>query len=531
MFKAVLLAALWLSGCAPPPSDVAPCADPVDGFGRLVEEGADRGVELDSISLRDLGLFGASFGGALAVEDLDGDGDLDAVQARLDGSGVVLVNDGSGHFDAQEQGWSPPGNPLAALPVGLATADLNGDRLPDLLVSSFNRVLVAWNEGGTFSAPETLIGGLTDHPQHLYASLNVGDPDGDGDVDLALPGYLLISSEPGPVVGAPDLVAWNDDGWRLETLLDPTNPSQSYAAAWTDHDLDGDQDLLQTTVARDPGEPAQALLHNEGGVLVDQAPELDADLLSSAMGLASADLNGDGLPDYCISDMGPLLCLLTVDGGYIEGGAGLGLVPDRQAQRITWSLELEDLDNDGAVDAVLSAGHSAASWRAIEQGDTASPDYIFEHPDAIWQGRREGDGLRFDDRSEALGFDSTDDHYGLATADFDGDGWLDLLVAGNGAPTRYWANRCGSANWLEVEFEGPEGNPQGWGAQVEVALPGGALHRELLGTRGYGQGPSRLHFGLGEEEASGLRVLWPDGAETLLDDVEPRSLVTVEHPG
>lgn len=462
----------------------------------------------------------ASFGGGIVAEDLDGDGDIDVSFVSLLGEGTVFANDGSGTFDAV------PSVDLTGPPVfGHAAVEVTGDALPDLILASQNMLFLAINLGDlAFAEPQPLGGPLTPDRRVALITVAAGDADGDGDLDLFAPGLMSMDGDQPDVPGAPDMLLLNrGDGFGPPIPIESNGPpSQSFAALWTDRDLDGDADLMVTSVGDGVVAPTTRFLRNDGldpqGIprLVDETAEVAGGVAASPMGIALADLNGDGLDDICFADMGPVPCLVSDPSGvYVEAGAAHGLLPEIQDRLIGWSLELEDLDNDGARDAVMAAGHSAASWLAVEQGWTDHPDYVPEHPDTLWRGQRRDGELHFEDRSAKLGFGDTVDHYGLATADFDGNGTLDLLLSGNDEPAALYMNTCATHSWIEVELEGPAGNAQGLGARVSVLAGGRWQTREVLGPRAYGQGPSRAHFGLGTaEEVDAVEILWPDGTWT-----------------
>jgi hypothetical protein len=148
-------------------------------------------------------------------------------------------------------------------------------------------------------------------------------------------------------------------------------------------------------------------------------------------------------------------------------------------------------------------------------------------PPAPWYVDRRGSDVTAD-----IGFGDVADHYGRAAAEFDGDGFLDLAMGSVHGPWRLWMNSCGEGSWAEVDFEGPPGNRAGWGAIARLEAGGRVQERELVGTRGYGQGPSRLYFGLGElETIEGLAVVWPDGTTDRWEDLPVRATFTARHPG
>lgn len=149
---------------------------------------------------------------------------------------------------------------------------------------------------------------------------------------------------------------------------------------------------------------------------------------------------------------------------------------------------------------------------------------------------------RFVDVAMALGADDVVDSRGVATADFDNDGDLDLVVNHNpgdrdraiGVPPALLRNDLGSGKaWLAVELEGTSSNRDGVGAQVTATAavdPGGApLTLTRLATAGTGyasQETLRLYFGLGEAEVvDELVVRWPAGSEESFRDVPVGKLV------
>lgn len=145
---------------------------------------------------------------------------------------------------------------------------------------------------------------------------------------------------------------------------------------------------------------------------------------------------------------------------------------------------------------------------------------------------------RFTDVAMALGADDILDSRGVAAADFDQDGDLDLVINHNpgdregnpGVPATLLRNDVGQdRSWLAVELEGTRSNRDGVGAQVSAVT--GDLRQTRVATAGSGyasQHTARLYFGLGEaNQVDELTVRWPGGATERFEDVPARRLVRV----
>jgi hypothetical protein len=504
-----------------------PCEGPQDGEIPFSEEGVARGIDFvlpDSTEL--FGFFVEGIGGSLIARDLDGDEDIDLLFARMEREAHVFANDGSGHFEEVVTGLAMP-DFAYNISVSIA-ADLDGDRLPELIIAGGG--FMAWypNLGGLQFGKAVYAYSELDADAQVYMSSALGDVDGDGDLDLVMPGTgpLLAGPNEGLDAGGPDRILLRDgDGFVPgPVLVAGEEGSRTQCVLFTDYDNDGDQDLL---VAADRGPPS-SLYRNDGPgsdgqlQLVDEAAAVGAALEMAAMGIDSADLNGDGLLDYCISDIGPPRCLFSDPSGhFIEGSQALGITPQEWVGlegTVGWSLELADLENDGILDLVQASGPDTG----------AAMDGTMEFPDLIWQGQADG---TYQDRSEALGFASLNTHYGLAAVDLDGDGSLDLVTSGPGDRPRIYMNTCRSRSWIEVQLVGTAGNSEGFGSRVEVSAGGIIRVRELYNLRAQGQSAARLHFGLGEaEQIDSITVHWPDGRSTTTDSATPRTLVTALHP-
>jgi hypothetical protein len=156
-------------------------------------------------------------------------------------------------------------------------------------------------------------------------------------------------------------------------------------------------------------------------------------------------------------------------------------------------------------------------------------------------GRDQSGVLRFTDVAMAVGADDIKDGRGMATADFDNDGDLDIVINSNPGDSgraelsraTLLRNNVGDRrNWLAVELRGGAGaheddragkwsNRDAVGAQVTVEAGGEKQLRLVTAGSGFAsQHSARLYFGLGERDhAEALVVRWPSGRVERFDNI------------
>jgi enediyne biosynthesis protein E4 len=197
------------------------------------------------------------------------------------------------------------------------------------------------------------------------------------------------------------------------------------------------------------------------------------------------------------------------------GREATGMIIDHGA-RLDWdegimSGGLFDFDNDGRLDIYLGASDYPGNRGLLFHNDTTA------------------DGLRMSPVATADFFEHNRSH-GIAIADFDRDGDLDVVVGHSrsrcGAPNncyetanvRYFENIAGNAqSFVQLALEGTTANRAAIGARVTVRVGGRTQTQEVGGGFGhYGaQNDLTLHFGLGDAcEPVAVTVRWPDAALT-----------------
>lgn len=524
-----ILALVVLAACEPVPreedpsaedfslGDIHACAAPVSGWDRLSEEGASRGLT----TALDGGWMGEVFDGkaAAVAQDVDADGDIDVLAGQSMGVPLLWLNDGRGFF-SRGPNLSVETAPQPVRSTLLAAVDLDGDHLPELIAVGDQVTTWANLGGGEFG-----VGQWTDpRADGRLGAFALGDLDRDGDLDMVVGTTIFGPGQPTP---AEQILLFDGGSFQHFGALHPTGTTgiSTQLLLFTDRDQDGDQDLLATASVWAGGQPTAFFRNDSTGDvdLQDDATERGVRVSILGMGADSMDLNRDGQFDYCITDVGPSVCLLSDGDGWLDGTAATGLTPadppypEGGTAALGWSLDFADLDDDGHPDVVHA---SAPDHVGLETGHLFWPDLLF---------RGLPDGT-FEDVTAESGFGALDPHYGLATADFDADGSLDVVVVGPGVPPLLWMNQCGGAR-LDVELVGPPENTEGLGAIALLVDSRGTQLRELYGVRATGQSVSRFHFGLGDDvRVKSLEIRWPDGHVSTRTDFEPDRLVTVRHP-
>jgi hypothetical protein len=162
------------------------------------------------------------------------------------------------------------------------------------------------------------------------------------------------------------------------------------------------------------------------------------------MGVAAADFNNDGCVDLLITNLGPnQLYRNNCDGSFTDVSAALGPAPAGP----TWSVSASffDYDRDGWLD--LFIGHYVTYSVAMNircflpsGGPNYCPPQVYRaQPSTLYHNNRDG---TFSDVTAAAGmateFGPT---LGVSTADFNGDGWIDIYVANDGQPNQLWINQ------------------------------------------------------------------------------------------
>ena len=394
--------------------------------------------------------------------DIDGDGILDLVILR---SGEVVLMQGTGncHFHRANEAWGFDGRDLWT--TAFAATWEKGQKWPTLAVGTYidrTQDAFPWGscttnalyrpKGRGFAAPLEL--------KPSYCSLS-----------------MLFSD-------------WNRSG---TPSLRVSNDREYYKG--------GTEQMWHV----DPGKPPALYTAAEGW----------KPLKIWGMGIASTDVNGDGLPDYFLTSMADSKLQVLAGGPDKATFKDIAFADHAIAQRpyaggdlrpsTGWHAEFQDVNNDGRQDLFVAKGNVSAM-----------PDFAQKDPNNLMLGQADGTFVEVGDKAGVASFKQS---RGASVVDLNGDGQLDLVVVNRNDTAQVWRNAgvgqgSNLGHWLQLALHEDGPNRDAIGAWIEVRQGDHVQSREI--TSGGGHAGGQLgwwHFGLGVGLDAEVRVIWPDGAQ------------------
>ncbi len=386
-----------------------------------------------------------------------------------------------------------------------------------------------------------------------------GDFDNDGDEDVFIPNQSLQQN-----------FLFRNDAQRGFSLLEDspvtTDSAHSFSATWADVDNDGYLDLFVSNGGLS-GPERNFLYRNQGNgtfTPITQGPIVADSIQSKGAVWVDYDLDGDvdlfvpGAPNAFFQNEGNWRFTKIND---------LPFVTEPPLLRSPESAAWGDYDNDGDFDLYvpypigeqnrLYKNEGNGQFRRINEGlpvlDGGYSEHAlwadFDHdgyldllvanwgsPVVLYMNRRDGQFERqvYGDLGTTVSFASS-----VAVGDYDNDGDLDIIVGhwpnepGSGEENLFYRNDGPVGNWLQLDLVGTRSNRSAIGARVvvRVRIDGRleTLTREVRSQEGWRSQNSRtVHLGLGNAQlVEEVSIYWPSGHRQQLTNLRANQRITV----
>ena len=351
------------------------------------------------------------------------------------------------------------------------------------------------------------------------------------------------------------------------------------SAAISDLNFDNYPDIY---VTNDYEEQDFCYINNRDGTFTEVSHKIFGHLSKFGMGSDIADMNNDGLQDILVLDMLPednyrqkLLkgpdeydrYAIAVDSGYhhqymrntlqlnrgfasdsLPRFSEIGQLSGISNTDWSWSPFFIDIDNDGLKDIFITNGYlrdftnmdfmkytstvyndakvanqQVDYLRLIQQLPvTRLSNYVF----------RNVDGIKFENISQQAGLTSQAVSNGAVYADLDNDGDLDIVTNNlddQATVLRNNQNEISKHNFLKIRLKGKGPNTYGIGSKITVKTDSMEISQEAFYTRGYASSVEPLlTIGVGSSTRCDLKVIWPDGRESVLAAVALNQVTIVD---
>ncbi|HLP55355.1 MAG TPA: FG-GAP-like repeat-containing protein [Fluviicola sp.] len=464
--------------------------------------------------------------------------------------GFPLLSTAQVTFTATTYNQIPSGWPS----YNLATVDMNGDYLDDIVVVSATEITILYQQAAGGFTSTTITTSMADYTPDW--SMAVGDIDKNGFNDLLYGSGGGVTFMKANATGtAYTEVSFNEYVFSQRTNFVDIN-NDGHLDAYVCHDVAPNVYYLNDGNGN--------LTFHQGGI--GDHPE------GGNYGSIWVDYDNDGDQDCFIAKCRGGGSTASIDELHQNDGNGnftnVAVAANMANADQSWSGAWNDYDNDGDMDAMVGAS-------SAPNGETGVHSLMRNNGDGTFTNITAGSGWEnnntlsiehvsydFDNNGFADMFGGSDYLAGgggkfmynngdmtftpfvdagvnisdASIGDLNNDGFLDLR---HGQTVYY--NNGNNNNWVKIQLKGIASNFNGIGARVEIYGDWGKQIRDVRSGDGFAHmNTLNVHFGLGTAtEIDSVRVLWPSGhvdvvdspaindAVTIVEGTDPLSLVEI----
>ncbi len=419
------------------------------------------------------------------------------------------------------------------------------------------------------------------------------DYDNDGDLDLYVANYPITRFQSPPYSYRQMMrnaqhresshLYRNEDNGRFTDVTEQAgllNFGLSLSATVSDLNQDGYKDLY---VSNDFTSPDFYYMNNGDGTFTDRCLEVTGQTSFYGMGADIADYNNDGLPDIIQIDMAPednlrskenmtsmpledfaemiqqglnyqyRYSTLQLNRGVHENGlpyfSNAAWIAGVTSTDWSWGALFADFNLDGWKDLYITNGSRRdinnidffnQLGETMDQATAKGKDkflYLIEKmpytplTNYLYRNNRD---LTFSKANQEWGITETSYSNGMAYADLDNDGDLDLVVNNIDAEAFIYKNNARElslGNYLKIAFAGSSNNKMGIGTTVTIWKSGMMQMAELTLERGYESSVEPfIYFGwTGSETLDSLLVKWPDQKTQFIKNMKGNRRIELQY--